>query len=88
MDSEPDKIQIEYHNFGIDKIVVIDNGKGISLNNLKRLGNWGATSKYNESGFSYYGFRGESLYGIAQLSKKYFITSSLKDDIKHYKKDI
>ena len=53
MDSRPDKIQIEYHNYGIDKIVVIDNGKGISLEDLK---NYKAKPRTPQT-FNYKGYK-------------------------------
>lgn len=34
LDSGASKIQIEYHNFGFDRILFVDNGKGISLEDL------------------------------------------------------
>lgn len=38
IDSEAGKIQIEFSNFGLDKIVFIDDGKGISFEDLSLLG--------------------------------------------------
>ena len=73
IDSGADDIQVEIEGGGIEKISVIDNGSGISREDLEVIAQRHATSKIKTSDDLYdihtMGFRGEALYSIASVSR-------------------
>lgn len=73
LDSNADEIIIYIEGGGIDKIKVIDNGSGISREDLPLAITCHATSKISSLDDLYHlnsmGFRGEALYSIASVSR-------------------
>ena len=73
LDAGADEIRVEIEGGGIDRLSVIDNGSGISREDLGVLGNRHATSKLHDEDDLYsittLGFRGEALYSIGAVSK-------------------
>ena len=78
IDSGANNIIIEIENAGKDKISIMDNGCGMSIEDAKKSIIKHATSKIktNEDLFNIYtmGFRGEALASIASISKLQIIT--------------
>ncbi len=73
IDSNADEIVVEVDGGGVERISVIDNGSGISREDLSVIANRHATSKIH-SGEDLYnvhtlGFRGEALHSIASVSR-------------------
>lgn len=89
-DSGADKIKVEIDNGGISKIVVSDNGCGISKDDLPLAFLPHATSKISTvedlDSISTMGFRGEALASIASVSK-IFLTTKTRDSENGYKID-
>lgn len=73
IDSGADDITVVLHSGGIDELKVIDNGKGISREDLDKIGFRHATSKIKTNDDLYnirtLGFRGEALYSISSVSR-------------------
>lgn len=73
IDSGADSITVEIYGGGIDKIRVIDNGSGMSKEDLEVAATPHATSKISTEqdllNLSTLGFRGEALSSIAAVSK-------------------
>lgn len=73
VDSGADEILCYLENGGIDRISVIDNGDGISREDLEVIASRHATSKIRTQEDLYnihtLGFRGEALYSIASVSR-------------------
>ena len=73
LDAGADEIRVEIEGGGIDRISVIDNGKGISREDLAMLGSRHATSKISREDDLYaittLGFRGEAIYSISAVSR-------------------
>lgn len=80
IDSSADDITVILYSGGIDELKVIDNGKGISREDLDKIGFRHATSKIKTNDDLYnirtLGFRGEALYSISSVSKFTISTSS------------
>ena len=82
IDSKATKIIINLKNYGLNLLEVVDNGKGISEEDLIKLGKRGSTSKLKEKDFElleikYLGFRGEALFGLVNLSEELNIISKI-----------
>ena len=73
IDAESDKIEVYVEGGGVDKIVISDNGKGISQEGVKLAILRHATSKIKDENdlfaINSLGFRGEALPSIASVSK-------------------
>ena len=73
LDAGASEIRVEIDGGGIDRLSVIDNGSGITREDLSILGNRHATSKIHDEDDLYsittLGFRGEALYSIGAVSK-------------------
>ena len=73
LDAGADEIRVEIEGGGIDRISVIDNGKGIAREDLAMLGSRHATSKISREDDLYaittLGFRGEAIYSISAVSR-------------------
>ena len=73
LDAGASEIRVEIEGGGIDRLSVIDNGSGITREDLSILGNRHATSKIHDEDDLYsittLGFRGEALYSIGAVSK-------------------
>lgn len=72
-DAGASEIKIEFSKGGLEKIVLYDNGEGMGPEDLKLCYRSFATSKIKEISDLYhlktYGFRGEALASIAQVSR-------------------
>lgn len=75
LDANSNEISCFLKKFGLERIEFLDDGDGISKENLLLIGNWGASSKGLFSKDNSYGFWGESLFGLATLSKEMTIKS-------------
>ena len=73
VDSGADSIQVEINGGGIDKIRIVDNGSGMTKDDLSACAKPHATSKIRVEedllSLSTLGFRGEALASIAAVSK-------------------
>ena len=73
LDAGATEIRVEIEGGGVDRLSVIDNGIGISREDLEVLGNRHATSKIHDEDDLYsittLGFRGEALYSIGAVSR-------------------
>ena len=73
IDAHSSEIIIEIENGGIDCVLVRDDGKGISREDLNVIANRHATSKIKNEDDLYnirtLGFRGEALYSISSVSR-------------------
>lgn len=80
VDSGADTIQVELENGGIDKIRVVDNGMGMSREDLEHCARPHATSKITSEtdlmNLSTLGFRGEALSSIAAVSRLQITTAA------------
>lgn len=83
VDSGADQIQVEIEGGGIDRIRVVDNGMGMTREDLENCARPHATSKITAEAdllnLSTLGFRGEALSSIAAVSRLQ-ITSATQDD--------
>ena len=80
IDAEAKNIDVYVENGGIDKILIVDDGKGIREEDLMLCVKRHATSKINENDLSKIetlGFRGEALYAIASVSKLEIISKTI-----------
>lgn len=84
LDAESSLIEIFLSDFGLEKIVVKDNGHGINKENFYKIIHKGATSKIlnfdDLSKVSSYGFRGEALNALNQISDLTIITRSKEEE--------
>lgn len=82
IDSGADSITVEIYGGGIDKIRVIDNGSGMSREDMEIAATPHATSKiFSEQdllNLSTLGFRGEALSSIAAVSKLTIVSGEYK----------
>ena len=82
VDSGADQIQVEIEGGGIDRIRVVDNGIGMTKEDLENCARPHATSKITAEtdllNLSTLGFRGEALSSIAAVSRLQ-ITSAVQD---------
>ena len=87
IDAGATKINIEIQNGGISKIRIIDNGSGISKDDLEFAFERHATSKIRQADdletVKSMGFRGEALASIAAIANVEMITKRECDDIGH-----
>ena len=78
LDSGATAITIKLNNYGLDEIIVEDNGSGISEDNLELIGKRHCTSKLTTiediNSIGTYGFRGEALYSISAMADVEIIT--------------
>jgi len=84
IDANSTSISVELKNAGKEKIIISDNGDGISFEDLKLILKKHTTSKikveedlYNISSF---GFRGEAMSSIAEVSKVSIKTKTIEND--------
>ena len=82
LDAESNQIIISVSKGGLQSITVADNGKGISLNDLKQLGGRYTTSK--ELNGLTFGYRGEALSCMTYVAKVTLI-SRIKTEALGYK---
>ena len=79
IDAGASKIVVNFINYGIDSITVLDNGKGIDKEDFETVCLRSHTSKINDlddlSQLGTLGFRGEALNSICALSTKVTITT-------------
>lgn len=82
IDSGADSITVEIYDGGIDKIRVIDNGSGMSREDMEIAATPHATSKISSEqdllNLSTLGFRGEALSSIAAVSKLTIVSGEYK----------
>lgn len=82
IDSGADSITVEIYGGGIDKIRVIDNGSGMSKEDMEVAATPHATSKISTEqdllNLSTLGFRGEALSSIAAVSKLTIVSGEYK----------
>lgn len=82
IDSGADSITVEIYGGGIDKIRVIDNGSGMSREDMEIVATPHATSKISSEqdllNLSTLGFRGEALSSIAAVSKLTIVSGEYK----------
>lgn len=82
IDSGADSITVEIYGGGIDKIRVIDNGSGMSREDMEIAATPHATSKISSEqdllNLSTLGFRGEALSSIAAVSKLTIVSGEYK----------
>ena len=82
IDSGADSITVEIYGGGIDKIRVIDNGSGMSREDMEIAATPHATSKISSEqdllNLSTLGFRGEALSSIAAVSKLTLVSGEYK----------
>ena len=82
IDSGADSITVEIYGGGIDKIRVIDNGAGMSREDMEIAATPHATSKISSEqdllNLSTLGFRGEALSSIAAVSKLTIVSGEYK----------
>ncbi|KAL3287242.1 hypothetical protein HHI36_001718 [Cryptolaemus montrouzieri] len=92
LDAKSSAIAIRVNSVSF-RIQVVDNGVGISQTNMERVGHKYRTSKCNnlqdfERKVKTYGYRGESLWSISNISKLVNITSKLSNSDKTFSKNI
>ncbi|EMR10835.1 hypothetical protein PNEG_00981 [Pneumocystis murina B123] len=84
LDARSTRIEIRLKNYGLNSIEVVDNGNGISIDDLECLAQQNATSKIREfenlDSLLLYGFRGEALYSLCRLSQVQIITATEKTE--------
>lgn len=82
VDSGATSITVEINNGGIDKIRIVDNGSGMTKEDLKTCAHPHCTSKIEKDidllNLSTLGFRGEALASIAAVSRLSIISSGWK----------
>ncbi|XP_075036135.1 PMS1 protein homolog 1 isoform X2 [Mixophyes fleayi] len=89
LDACATSIEIKLDNFGLDKIEVRDNGKGIKAADTPVMGMKHYTSKITShedlETIETYGFRGEALGSICAVSEVHITTKTTADEIStHY----
>lgn len=86
-DAKASLIRVELHKGGVSKISVYDNGEGITGEDLKLCYLPFATSKIKKMedlfNLKSYGFRGEALSSIAQVSRLKIVSKSKEEDLAH-----
>jgi len=84
LDAGASSIEIVFHESGKDKIEVKDNGSGIKHENFSILAQKGATSKLQSfeeiDNVASYGFRGEALFALNQMSDLTIMTKTKEDE--------
>lgn len=77
-------IEIKLKNFGADSIEVADNGSGVRASDYSSIAQKHHTSKISTfedlEGVSSFGFRGEALNALCELSGKFIITTRRQED--------
>ncbi|MFW9925396.1 MAG: DNA mismatch repair endonuclease MutL [Candidatus Thorarchaeota archaeon] len=85
LDAGTDMIDISIEGGGIDKIIVSDNGTGISRDDcevcLQRYSTSKISSKEDIDAISTYGFRGEALASIAAMADVRITTQTKEEDV-------
>ena len=85
LDAKADFIEIEIEDGGKRKIIVRDNGEGILKEDLPIIFKRHSTSKIREvedlENIVTFGFRGEALSSIAEISRTTIITATAKDEV-------
>jgi DNA mismatch repair protein MutL len=84
LDSGATTIEVKLKNFGADSIEVSDNGKGIKSEDYCSIAQKHHTSKITKfedlEGVSSFGFRGEALNALCELSGKFVIVTKRQED--------
>ncbi len=67
-------------NYGLDALSILDNGSGMEKKDLEKVTQRGTTTKIKKDDFllneiEFLGFRGEALYGLANIAKEVKISS-------------
>src|SRR5574344_2819452 len=82
IDSQADKITVEINGGGIDKIRIVDNGYGMTKDDLQNCAKPHATSKIQTEvdllKLSTLGFRGEALSSIAAVCRLSIVSGGYK----------
>lgn len=80
LDANADKIEIIFKNYGIESVECSDNGDGISEGDFNEIGCKHHTSKISSfkdvSSVTSFGFRGEAIASLCQMSKLSIITTT------------
>lgn len=83
IDAHADKIDIIFHNYGVNSIQIQDNGNGINVTDFETICLRNHTSKIENfedlDQLTTLGFRGEALNSICSLSNKLTITTTKED---------
>ncbi|KAF0988033.1 hypothetical protein HZS_4151 [Henneguya salminicola] len=73
LDSHSKNIDIRFHEYGIEKIEISDDGNGIKSTDIQKIGLRSYTSKMRDetdlSKIDTYGYRGEALSSLIHVSK-------------------
>ena len=89
LDSGATTVKINLHNQGLDMVEVVDNGSGVKPTDRPLLCEKHATSKLDKFESLYedgegevksFGFRGEALFSLAQLSDGVVFVTKTKDE--------
>lgn len=79
LDANADKIEIVFKNYGLESVECSDNGEGISEDNFSEIGSTHHTSKLSSfddvSRVTSFGFRGEAIASLCQMSNITIITT-------------
>jgi DNA mismatch repair protein MutL len=87
IDARATHVKVYIENYGIDLIEVIDNGQGISKEDIPLVFEQHATSKISKSKdlleINSFGFRGEAMASIRSVSEKIILQSKIENDSPH-----
>nr|ABK35674.1 putative mismatch repair protein [Tetrahymena thermophila] len=85
LDAGSTKIEVYLKEYGKEGVEVVDNGSGISSQNLEQIAQKGATSKLRQfqdlESLDTFGFRGEALNAISVLSQLTITTKTDSDEM-------
>ena len=85
LDAGATKVDIKLYNYGKDRIIVADNGKGIPHSDHKLLAHKHTTSKLVEftdlESLESFGFRGEALSSLCAMSNLIVTTKTQNDQV-------
>ncbi|KAL4465170.1 hypothetical protein ABPG72_019324 [Tetrahymena utriculariae] len=85
LDAGSTKIEVYLKEYGKEGVEVVDNGSGISSQNLEQIAQKGATSKIRQfqdlESLDTFGFRGEALNAISVLSQLTITTRTESDEM-------
>ncbi|CAH1789286.1 unnamed protein product [Owenia fusiformis] len=85
LDAGATSLEIKLENYGLDKIEIRDNGRGVSPEDTEHMCQPHYTSKINNHAdleiLSTYGFRGEALHSICVVSDVVIITCTAGEEV-------